>query len=105
MADDTPSGSTFTAVNPKDPRQIDNDKQRKLTSTYPPNSATFSYFYSRPQSAHSGGVNVAMCGGECFFLRDDIDYRVYEQLMTQDGKHSAMQPNKITYTLDENDYK
>ncbi len=32
------------------------------------------YIYSRPSSRHSGGVNVAMAGGEVFFMREDIDY-------------------------------
>src|SRR5204863_3657173 len=48
------------------------------------------YYYSRPSSQHPGGVNVAMCGGELFFMREEIDYKVYEQLMTSDGKHSDM---------------
>jgi hypothetical protein len=55
-----------------------------------------------------------MCGGECFFLRDDIDYWVYEQLMTPDHKHSQASaapsgsyntPFNAAYILDENDYK
>ncbi|HEY2826568.1 MAG TPA: DUF1559 domain-containing protein [Pirellulales bacterium] len=106
---------------PADPRRIDGDKNRQLASTsatpksYPPNQALTSYYYVRPSSAHSGGVNVAMCGGECFFLRDDVDYWVYEQLMTPDHKHSQASAvdnsgNYVTkfnagYILDENDYK
>ncbi len=67
--------------------------------------------YSRPSSNHSGGVNVAMCGGELFFMRDDIDYRVYQQLMTSDGRHSDMpgDPNDPTtnrgYILSDQDYR
>ena len=70
-----------------------------------------SYYYARPSSYHTGGVNVAMCGGEVFFMRDDIDYKVYEQLMTPDGKHSDMpgDANAPTtfkgYTLNDSDYK
>ncbi len=48
------------------------------------------YRYSRPSSFHSGGVNVAMCGGEILFLRDDISYKVYQQLMTSNGRQSNM---------------
>ena len=54
-----------------------------------------------------------MCGGEVFFMRDDIDYWVYEQLMTPDGKHSDMPPGQpstnqndnINYVLQDSDYK
>jgi len=105
---------------PPDPRRINGDKNRKLAAStatptpYPPNQETTSYYYTRPSSAHSGGVNVAMCGGECQFLRDDIDYWVYEQLMTPDHKHSEAAaapggtyntPLNAAYILDENDYK
>ena len=62
-----PSGSPF-------PVRI-NGGDKKLTVA-PSNQ------YARPSSAHSGGVNVAMCGSEVFFLREDIDYKVYTQLMT-----------------------
>lgn len=104
---------------PAAPQKINGDKNRKLASTsaspsYSPVTATTSYYYVRPSSAHSDGVNVAMCGGECFFLRQDIDYWVYEQLMTPDHKHSQaaassngtyITPNNAAYILDENDYK
>ena len=52
--------------------------------------STAAYWHARPSSFHPGGANVAFCGGETMFLRDDIDYVVYEQLMTSDGKHSDM---------------
>lgn len=98
---------------PAAPQRINGDVNRKLASTsaYSPLTATASYDYVRPSSAHSGGVNVAMCGGECFFLRQDIDYWVYEQLMTPDHKHSQagipLPPNgfNASYILDDNDYK
>jgi prepilin-type N-terminal cleavage/methylation domain-containing protein len=48
------------------------------------------YNYARPSSGHSGGVNVAMCGGEMLFLRESIDYKVYQQLMTSNGRQSDM---------------
>lgn len=69
------------------------------------------YLMSRPSSAHSGGVNVAMCGGEMMFLRDDINYRVYQQLMTPNhrqsdvaGNANDLQSNK-GYVLDDKDWK
>jgi prepilin-type N-terminal cleavage/methylation domain-containing protein/prepilin-type processing-associated H-X9-DG protein len=42
--------------------------------------------FARPASPHSGGMNVMYCGGHGDFLRDDIDYRVYQQLMTTNGR-------------------
>ncbi len=71
--------------------------------TYLPSGNDTSWVYARPSSFHPGGVNVAMCGGELFFLRDDIDYKVYQQLMTSDGRHSDMPDT--TYILNDQDYK
>jgi prepilin-type processing-associated H-X9-DG protein/prepilin-type N-terminal cleavage/methylation domain-containing protein len=42
--------------------------------------------FARPASAHSGGMNVAYCDGHSDFLRDDIDYKIYQQLMTPNGR-------------------
>jgi prepilin-type N-terminal cleavage/methylation domain-containing protein/prepilin-type processing-associated H-X9-DG protein len=42
--------------------------------------------FTRPASNHSGGVNVAFCDGHTGFLRDNIDYIVYQQLMTPNGR-------------------
>lgn len=42
--------------------------------------------YARPASAHGGGMNVSFCDGHGEFLRDDIDYAVYQQLMTPWGR-------------------
>jgi prepilin-type processing-associated H-X9-DG protein len=60
------------------------------------------YYYARPSSYHPGGVNAAFCGGEILFLREDIDYKVYKQLMTSDGKHSDDADNQL---LQDSDYK
>ena len=38
--------------------------------------------YARPAAYHPDGVNVAFADGRVIFLRDDIDYWVYRQLMT-----------------------
>jgi prepilin-type N-terminal cleavage/methylation domain-containing protein len=64
----------------------------KVSSDRPPSAGNDLNWrvYARPSSFHPGGVNVAMCGGELFFLRDDIDFWVYQQLMTSDGRHSDM---------------
>jgi prepilin-type N-terminal cleavage/methylation domain-containing protein len=49
--------------------------------------------YARPSSPHSGGMNVILCGGTGEFLRDDIDYVVYQQLMTPNGRKSVNPAN------------
>jgi prepilin-type N-terminal cleavage/methylation domain-containing protein len=53
--------------------------------------------YARPSSAHKGGMNVTFCGGNAHFLRDDIDYTVYQQLMTPNGR-KCVNPNLHTDT-------
>jgi len=42
--------------------------------------------FARPASNHGPGVNVAFCDAHIEFLRDDIDYVVYQQLLTANGK-------------------
>jgi prepilin-type N-terminal cleavage/methylation domain-containing protein/prepilin-type processing-associated H-X9-DG protein len=63
------------------------------------------FFYSRPSSNHPGGVNAAMCDGAVFWLRDDIEYRVYQQLMTSDGAKSNIPPPNNEYALNDEDYR
>jgi len=41
--------------------------------------------YARPSSYHPGGVVVSFCDGHQQFLREDIDYQVYQHLMTPDS--------------------
>ena len=51
-----------------------------------------------------------MCDASVFFLREDIEYKVYEQLMTSNGDKSNMQGPRsdpkapINYVLREEDY-
>jgi prepilin-type processing-associated H-X9-DG protein len=74
-----------------------------LAKYAPPSGSTYNYLYSRPSSDHPGGVNVAMCGGELFFMRDDIDYPVYQQLMSSNAPKSDID-NKNNI-LNDSDYK
>lgn len=46
----------------------------------------------RPSSFHSGGVNMGFCDTHVIFLREDIDYKVYAQIMTPHGDSSDMVP-------------
>lgn len=45
--------------------------------------------FARPASEHGAGVNVAFCDGHVKFVRDDIDYIVYQSLMTPNGRKSV----------------
>ncbi|MBP86527.1 MAG: hypothetical protein CMJ64_07420 [Planctomycetaceae bacterium] len=58
---------------------------------------------ARPSSQHPGGVNAVFAGGNVSFIRDGIDYHVYQQLMTPNGKKSEMPCS--SYLLREGDYQ
>jgi len=49
--------------------------------------------FARPASSHSNGVNVAFCDGHGSFLSNDIDYVIYQQLLTPNGR-KCVNPNK-----------
>jgi prepilin-type N-terminal cleavage/methylation domain-containing protein/prepilin-type processing-associated H-X9-DG protein len=64
---------------------------------------------ARPSSQHPGGANVSFCDGRAQWLRQDIDYGVYVQLMTTRHKDviwtgSAPAAWK-TYVLNGKDYQ
>lgn len=51
--------------------------------------AVFPYnlpLFARPASAHGSGFNATFCDGHNQFIRDNIDYIVYQQLMTANGR-------------------
>lgn len=43
---------------------------------------------ARPSSRHTGGVNAVYADGHTGFLRDGVDYHVYQHLMTPNGPKS-----------------
>lgn len=45
--------------------------------------------YGYPSSNHPNGVNVAFCGGQVDFMAENIEPRVYAQLMTSNAKRSS----------------
>jgi prepilin-type processing-associated H-X9-DG protein len=95
----------ITYAPPTDERCINGNKGYELRAP------VTTYYYSRPSSNHPGGVNAAMCDASVFFLREDIEYKVYEQLMTSNRAKSSLQgpksdPNApINYVLREEDYR
>jgi type II secretory pathway pseudopilin PulG len=72
------------------------------TPKYPALASPQAYYYARPSSYHPGGVNAAFCGGEILFLREDLDYKVYKQLMTSESKYSDDLDKQL---LQDADYK
>jgi hypothetical protein len=82
-----------------------------VSKNYGTRAPTTTYYYSRPSSFHPGGVNAAMCSGAVIWLREDIEYKVYEHLMTSDGVNSSLQgpkndPNApVNYVLKTEDYQ
>lgn len=58
-----------------------NSPTRSMRVNGDPRDRVLSPATARPASNHAGGANVAFCDQVVIFLRDDIDYRVYIQLM------------------------
>ncbi len=48
----------------------------------------------RPSSMHPGGVNILFCDGHVEFQADDVDYLVYQHLMTPDSKKAGLPPEQ-----------
>jgi len=59
-------------------------------------------FTARPSSGHGGGVMVVYADGHTQFLNEEIDYAVYQSLMTPDNYKSSMPA--YNYVLNPSDY-
>ena len=59
-----------------------------------------SYAFARPASTHAGVFNVAFCGSSAKAVSNDIEYRVYQQLMTSDGQKAADPADPDNYLKD-----
>lgn len=57
---------------------------------------------ARPSSRHTGGVNAVFADGHTAFLRDGVDYHVYQHLMTPNGSKSEIPCGG--YVLKSDDY-
>ncbi len=66
----------------------DQERINRDAATNPPNNPwpPQQTEFARPASNHSGGVNVVFAGGNTRFIADDIDYLVYQRLLTTNGK-------------------
>ena len=76
------------------PEMLVNGSRQQVTTLGPQTA--------RPSSQHRGGVNAAFADGHVEFIRDGIEYHVYQQLMTPDRRKSQMPC--ASYLLREGDY-
>ncbi len=79
-SDSAPINGLSLAINPPVLKVYDSSSQQGGLAT------------SRPSSAHPGGVNVYFCDNHYRFISEEIDYKVYTQLMTP--RQSVMALNK-----------
>jgi hypothetical protein len=89
-----------------DGKPCDNSTSRRFTRDSCPdgnnNVSEANAINAKPSSYHSNGVNVVFGSARAIFLRQDIDYRVYQALMTLFDKRSNMDvPDMI---LEDKDY-
>ena len=57
---------------------------------------------ARPSSGHHGGVNAVFADGHTQFLNEEIEYTIYQALMTPDTANSNMP--QYPYILKGSDY-
>jgi len=82
------------------------NENRKVNGnkTDAPPAATNELDSARPSSFHPGGVNVAFCGQNAQFMREDVDYEVYIQLMTTDNEESSAPAAVKNRIVGDNEY-
>ena len=61
------------------------NRESKDGSALPDNPTGEGARYARPASAHGETFNVVFCGGNVAEINQQIEYRVYQQLMTPNG--------------------
>ena len=105
-SDDTPVlNPIFTHfINGRGATDLGNDLSAAyLAQTYP---NIIPYFaagvMARPSSMHTAGVNAVFADGHTQFLSEDIEYTIYQALMTPDTSNSNMPNND--YILKGSDY-
>jgi prepilin-type processing-associated H-X9-DG protein len=74
------------SANPQPGDDVDEQERINRDSTDPLDWDPTLPRFARPASNHTGGVNVAFADGHTQFLREDIDYIVYQRLLTSNGK-------------------
>jgi prepilin-type processing-associated H-X9-DG protein len=75
------------AENPQPGNTITDQERINRDSTGAPSWDPQLPRFARPASHHTGGVNVVYADGHTQYLREDIDYLVYQRLITTNGKN------------------
>ena len=90
-----PSNYRYPRPPPPLPSRMINDNREEVLNwpaDYDAQDPAEGRFFARPSSNHSGGVVVTFCDGQTKFQSDDIDYNVYQSLMTPDVVKAQSQP-------------
>jgi len=83
----------FSAVAPGDGRTI-NDRNNEPDQTYPGDytgAAGLRRYLARPSSNHPGGAVVTFADGHTAFQSEDIEYNIYQSLMTPEVSKARTQ--------------
>ncbi len=89
----------FANENPPFGARINEDKDNEDLNT-PEEKA----IHARPSSDHPGGVIFTFASGRTTFVRETIDYVVYQQLCTPDAENSVMPRKDYILTGTDFDY-
>ena len=82
----------FSAVASGDGRMINDGLEKELT--YPGDydgAANLGRYFARPSSAHPGGVVVTFADGHSEFKSEDMEYSIYQSLMTPEVSKAKTQ--------------
>lgn len=74
--------NTYDAV------RINADREQSISPAPAP------IYYARPSSYHSGGAVATFCDGHSQFLNEQMDYLVYQLIMTPDGANAKIAGTK-----------
>ncbi|MFO0789603.1 MAG: DUF1559 domain-containing protein [Pirellulales bacterium] len=91
-----PSKGTAPSPGPNSPSGSAIDEQERIGGNqfdlvdFDPSKPRF----ARPASRHGSGAIVAFCDGHSAFIRSDIDYVVYQQLLTPNGRKAVNPADK-----------
>ena len=93
-----PSGTTNPAPNPN----YSLNAQERISGNWAQEGFFDPAFprFARPASSHGGGATVAFCDGHSQYLRDDIDFKVYQALMTPNGRKCIDPANPGSFNAD-----
>ena len=97
------AGMVWQSTNSPNVAQQPNGDHANAT---PPTSGAALTDYARPSSNHPGGMNVVFCDGHIQFLRQDVQYYVYQVLMAANPARADFPSGSsaIGYPLSNSDF-